>query len=61
MASPARRSRILRRAGQVGKLGGFMPSKKQPLPGEKMLWQGITELIAIKKGFLAAKQKYGTR
>jgi hypothetical protein len=41
-------------------LGGFIPTKKQPLPGEKTLWQGLRQLHAIQKGFLAAKQKYGT-
>ena len=41
-------------------LGGFIPTKKQPLPGEKTLWQGLRQLHAITKGFLAAKQKYGT-
>ncbi len=41
-------------------LGGFLPTKKQPLPGEKTLWQGLRQLHAIIAGFLAAKQKYGT-
>ncbi len=41
-------------------LGGFIPTKKQPLPGEKTLWQGLRQLIAIQKGFLAAKQICGT-
>jgi hypothetical protein len=41
-------------------LGGFIPTKKQPLPGEKTLWTGLHQLCAITKGFLAAKQKYGT-
>lgn len=44
----------------VACLGGFIPLKKQPLPGEKILWQGLRQLHAITIGFLAAKQKYGT-
>jgi Transposase DDE domain/Transposase DNA-binding len=45
---------------QLGKLGGFHPTKKQPLPGEKMLWVGVRQFIALRTGFNAAKQKYGT-
>jgi Transposase DDE domain/Transposase DNA-binding len=45
---------------QLGKLGGFHPTKKQPLPGEKMLWTGLRQFIAFRSGFNAAKQKYGT-
>jgi hypothetical protein len=41
-------------------LGGFIPTKKQPLPGEKTLWLGLQQLYAICKGFLAAKLNYGT-
>jgi len=41
-------------------LGGFIPTKKQPLPGEKTLWLGIQQLHAICNGFRAAKLKYGT-
>jgi hypothetical protein len=41
-------------------LGGFIPTKKQPLPGEKTLWLGLQQLHAICKGFFAAKLKYGT-
>jgi len=41
-------------------LGGFIPTKKQPLPGEKTLWLGLQQLYAICKGFLAAKLRYGT-
>jgi hypothetical protein len=41
-------------------LGGFIPTKKQPLPGEKTLWLGMRQLYAIGKGFLAAKLRYGT-
>lgn len=44
----------------VAMLGGFLPVKKQPLPGEKTLWQGLRQLHAITTGFLAANQKYGT-
>jgi hypothetical protein len=41
-------------------LGGFIPTKKQPLPGEKTLWLGLQQLYAICKGFLTAKLIYGT-
>jgi hypothetical protein len=41
-------------------LGGFIPTRKQPLPGEKTLWLGLRQLLAIRKGFIAAKLKYGT-
>jgi hypothetical protein len=41
-------------------LGGFIPTKKQPLPGEKTLWLGLQQLYAICKGFLASKLFYGT-
>ncbi len=44
----------------VGVLGGFQPSKKQPMPGEKTLWTGVRLLAAQTKIYLAAKQKYGT-
>lgn len=43
----------------LGKLVGFVPSAKQPYPGEKLLWQAIQQLNAIKTGFLLA-QNYGT-
>jgi Transposase DDE domain/Transposase DNA-binding len=45
---------------QLGKLGGFHQTTKQPLPGEKTLWLGVWQLIQIRTGFLAAKLKYGT-
>lgn len=45
---------------ELGKLGGFIPTKKQPLPGEKTLWIGLRQFIALTAGFMAAKQKYGT-
>jgi hypothetical protein len=48
----------------LGSLSGFVPSKKQPLPGEKLLWQSMKLLIAMKKGFLLSNNKntyfYGT-
>ncbi len=43
----------------LGKLVGFTPSAKQHYPGEKLLWQAIQQLNAIKTGFLLA-QFYGT-
>lgn len=35
----------------LGALVGFSPSKKQPLPGEKLLWFAISQLNLIHKGF----------
>jgi hypothetical protein len=43
----------------LGKLVGFVPSKKQPYPGEKLLWQAVQQLNSIKLGFILA-QNYGT-
>ena len=43
----------------LGKLVGFVSSKKQRYPGEKLLWQAIQQFNAIKTGFLLA-QSYGT-
>jgi hypothetical protein len=43
----------------LASLSGFVPSKKQPLPGEKLLWQSMRTLVAIRTGFLLA-QNYGT-
>ena len=43
----------------LSSLAGFTPTKKQPLPGEKLLWQSMRTLIAIRKGFEMAKF-YGT-
>jgi hypothetical protein len=31
-------------------LAGFKPSKNQPLPGEKLLWQSMRTLLAIRRG-----------
>ncbi len=36
----------------LGSLSGFVKSKAQPLPGEKLLWQGLKLLRAMKKGFM---------
>ncbi len=43
----------------LGKLVGFVPSSKQPYPGEKLLWQAVQQLNSVKLGFLLA-QSYGT-
>ena len=43
----------------LSSLAGFVPSQKQPLPGEKLLWQSMRTLVAMRKGFLMA-QNYGT-
>ena len=43
----------------LGKLVGFVPSTKQPYPGEKLLWQAVQQINAIRAGFLLA-QSYGT-
>jgi hypothetical protein len=45
---------------ETGRLGGFIPSRRQPLPGEKTLWIVLCRLQAIYTGFSVAKQKYGT-
>lgn len=39
----------------LSSLAGFVPSIKQPLPGEKLLWQSMRTLLAIRRGFLLAK------
>lgn len=44
----------------LGKLGGFRPTKKQPLPGERTLWTGLRTLQAVTLGFQTAKEKYAT-
>ncbi len=43
----------------LGKLVGFVPSTKQPYPGEKLLWQAIRQINSIKTGFMLG-QNYGT-
>lgn len=43
----------------LGKLLAFIPSTKQPYPGEKLLWQAIQQINAIRAEFLIA-QNYGT-
>lgn len=43
----------------LGKLVGFSPSKKQPFPGEKLIWQATQILFNIRTGFLI-QQNYGT-
>jgi hypothetical protein len=43
----------------LGKLVGFVPSAKQPYPGEKLLWQAVQQINAIRAGFVLA-QSYGT-
>lgn len=43
----------------LGKLVGFQPSSKQPIPGEKLLWQANQILKAMKTGWNLA-QNYGT-
>lgn len=44
----------------VGILGGFRPSKRQPMPGERTLWTGVRLLAAQIKAYHAARKKYGT-
>lgn len=43
----------------LGKLVGFVPSTKQPYPGEKLLWQAIQQINSIKAGFMLG-QNCGT-
>ena len=43
----------------LGRLVGFQTSKKQPLPGEKLLWLAYGQLMQIQRGFeLAGKPKF---
>lgn len=43
----------------LGKLVGFQTSKKQPLPGEKLLWLAYGQLMQVQRGFeLAGKPKF---
>lgn len=43
----------------LGRLVGFQTSKKQPFPGEKLLWQAYGQLMQIQRGFeLAGKPKF---
>ena len=44
----------------LASVSGFKPTKKQPYPGEKLLWQATRWLLAYQAGFEAARQKYGT-
>lgn len=39
----------------LGKLVGFQTSTKQPLPGEKLLWQAYGQLLNIQKGIELAQ------
>lgn len=46
----------------IALLGGFTPSKKQPLPGEMTLWKGYKILNVMIQGYkLANPKRYGTR
>ncbi|WP_291728039.1 hypothetical protein [Bernardetia sp.] len=46
----------------IALLGGFTPSKKQPLPGEMTLWKGYKIVNVMIQGYkLANPKKYGTR
>ena len=45
----------------IAALAGFIPSKKQPLPGEKTIWRGWNIFSNMCQGYHLAKQKtYGT-
>ena len=37
----------------VGRLAGFLPSRRQPLPGLTKLWQGLTKLRQFTQGWQA--------
>ena len=43
-------------AVQVGKLAGFLPTRRQPLPGTKLLWLGMVELLAGMRSIRAYKR-----
>jgi hypothetical protein len=45
----------------IASLGGFVPSKKQPLAGEMTIWRGYKTLNLICQGYkLANPERYGT-
>ena len=39
--------------GSVGRLAGWLPSRRQPLPGLTKLWQGLTKLRQFTQGWQA--------
>ena len=41
---------------QVGKLAGFLPTQRQPLPGTKLLWLGMVELLGGMRSIRAYKR-----
>ncbi len=36
---------VREQAVQVGKLAGFLPNRRQPLPGTRLPWLGMVELL----------------
>jgi hypothetical protein len=42
----------------LGSLAGFKPTKKQPLAGEKLLWQAWSILHNVQWGWTLAKDKF---
>ena len=47
-------------AVQVGKLAGFLPTRRQPLPGTKLLWLGMVELLGGMRSIRAYKRLVAT-
>ena len=56
--SADRRSRTIRQVViDIGKLAGFQPSKRQPLPGNIKLWQGYVYLKPAVQIYILMKQR----
>ena len=45
----------------LGRLAGFRPSKRQPLPGTKKTWQAMARLKSHTKAFLALREFESTK
>ncbi|MCY4226898.1 MAG: IS4 family transposase [Gammaproteobacteria bacterium] len=47
-------------AVQVGRLAGFLPTRRQPLPGTKLLWLGMVEVLGGMRSIRAYKRLEAT-
>ena len=45
----------------MGRIVGFRPSKRQPLPGYKIIWRGFNEMMNATRYYKAAKVSYHKR